>query len=139
MPLLPGQHQLVDGLRAADHKRVRIAKGYVARMFPGAESGALNFEDLVGPLEIGEAEEYWYHFGGRAKRRTITNIEVLDSLDTWLAMSLDPPTIPRPQKRENDAYRGFYAPSPSATLPYAQLVYVLSEGVTRNDQSSLGS
>ncbi len=96
----------------------------------------IRFEDIVGPLEIAEAEEYWFHFGGTGTPGTIlTNRRVLNSLDTWVAMALDPQSIPKPATgkaaktaEEDEAFVNFYAPSATSVLPYSRLIHFL-----RND------
>lgn len=133
MPTLPGQRKLVEGLRQTEHGRLRDAREYLNRVFPGASGSTFSFEDVLGPLEIAEAENYWFHFGGRHQNRVTTNRCVLDALDTWLAMALDPETIPRYSKKLRkdrlalNAYEDFYRPTSSAELPYARLVGVLVE------------
>lgn len=104
LPALPSQQGLVDRLHGArPHPRIALAQRYLRRVFPGLPNPTIRFEDVVGPLEIAEAEEYWFHFAGTSsdhRRRLVTNKAVLDSLDTWLAMSLDPETIPNLQVRD---------------------------------------
>lgn len=139
LPALPSQQGLVDQLHSArPHPRIALAQRYLRRVFPGLPNPTIRFEDVVGPLEIAEAEEYWFHFAGTTsdhRRRLVTNKAVLDSLDTWLAMSLDPETIPKPpsSKRTTDgdpaamSFQKYYAPSADGVLPYSRLVYLLSQ------------
>ena len=85
-------------------------------------------------MQIAESQEYWYHFGGQGKSQTLlTNREVLNSLDTWLAMTLDQ-NIPKPPSgrsresaRKKQEFLTFYAPADSATLSYARLLHFLIE------------
>ncbi|HVC00412.1 MAG TPA: hypothetical protein VNJ12_13925, partial [Candidatus Dormibacteraeota bacterium] len=140
-PPLKGQRALVEGLLAArSQPRIRKAQRYLRHAFPGlgtgdGTDGRIRFEDIVGPLEIAESEEYWFHFGGRERdMRLVSNREVLDSLDTWVAMCLDPQDIPKPPSMaEHDkaakgaAYLAFYSPSDTAPLPYARLVNFLDK------------
>jgi len=143
MPTVIGQQDLVRQLlKGGDDPRVRLARSYLQRIFPGLQTdslrdGTLRFEDVVGPLEIAESEEYWYHFAGlRGAKRNIfiTNKEVLDSLDTWVAMKLDPASLPKPPgKRDPDyadrfaAYQDFYSQREESGLPYSRLLHLLRE------------
>jgi hypothetical protein len=143
IPPLIGQRDLVlDLLKTPRVERLFPAQKYLRSMFPGlkknqVEAGTLQFEDIVGPLEIAESEEYWFHFGGRKKAdkgAVLTNRAVLNSLDTWVAMALDPESLPkRPGKHEKDSegskreYVNFYTPSLSSVLSYAKLVSLLKE------------
>jgi hypothetical protein len=143
IPPLIGQQDLVLNLLATPGvERLFPAQKYLRTMFPGLrknqiEAGTLQFEDIVGPLEIAESEEYWFHFGGRKKADTgavLTNKAVLNSLDTWVAMALDPESLPkRPGKHEKDPegkqqeYANFYMPSISSVLAYARLVSLLRQ------------
>jgi hypothetical protein len=138
LPALPSQQGLVDRLHGArPHPRIALAQRYLRRVFPGLPNPTIRFEDVVGPLEIAEAEEYWFHFAGTSsdhRRRLVTNKAVLDSLDTWLAMSLDPETIPKPPSARRTtatdaatiSFRTYYAPSADGALPYSRLIYLLS-------------
>jgi hypothetical protein len=95
----------------------------------------VRFEDIVGPLEISEAEEYWFHFGGSGDHGVLlTNRQVLNSLDTWVAMALDPQNIPKPATgkgaratEERETYDNYYAPRSNSDLPYARLVHFLKD------------
>lgn len=143
IPPLIGQQDLVLNLLTTPGvERLFPAQKYLRTMFPGLkknriEAGTLQFEDIVGPLEIAESEEYWFHFGGRKKAdkgAVLTNKAVLNSLDTWVAMALDPESLPkRPGKHEKDSearkkeYANFYTPSLSSVLSYARLVSLLKE------------
>lgn len=143
VPPLVSQQDLVENLLAApNHARLAPAKLYVRRTFKGlrqnlAEKSILRFEDVVGPLEIAEAEEYWFHFGGRDakdKDRLLTNRQVLDSLDTWVAMSLDPDGLPSPATSaapsgaaESPTFEEFYQPRAESPLGYARFVSFLQE------------
>jgi hypothetical protein len=130
-------------LKDQTNPRIWPAKKYLRHSFPGLLSGNrepgredIRFEDIVGPLEIAEAEEYWFHFGGSGEPGTLlTNRQVLNSLDTWVAMALDPQTIPKPSagkgpKADGDraTYRTYYAPGPISALPYGRLVGFLGSG-----------
>jgi hypothetical protein len=143
IPPLIGQQDLVLKLvNTVGVERLFPAQKYLRNVFPGlvrgqVEPGTLQFEDIVGPLEIAESEEYWFHFGGRRRAGSgavLTNKAVLDSLDTWVGMALDPQTLPkRPGKHDLDReakeqkYSNFYSPSSSSQLAYAQLVALLRE------------
>ncbi len=143
IPPLVGQQDLVLKLQTtAGVERLFPAQKYIRTVFPGLingkiEAGTLQFEDIVGPLEIAESEEYWFHFGGRKKAgkgTVLTNKTVLDSLDTWVAMALDPESLPkRPGKHDKDReskeqeYSRLYMPSVSSGLGYAQLVSLLRQ------------
>jgi hypothetical protein len=136
IPPLVSQEELVRKLvQAPTEDRIRAAQKYLRRTFPGLAENkdTIRFEDIVGPLEIAESEEYWYHFGGRRRGSNIpvTNKEVLDSLDSWVAMTLDPDDIPKPTKdREGKAFERFvefYSPRKSAPLAYARMVDRLKE------------
>jgi len=143
VPPLVSQQDLVENLiTAPDHARLAPARLYVRRTFKGlrqnpAAKGILRFEDVVGPLEIAEAEEYWFHFGGRDakdRNRLLTNRQVLDSLDTWVAMSLDPESLPRPAGSAglggtiaSPTFEEFYQPRADSPLGYARLVSFLHE------------
>src|ERR1700730_8793955 len=146
VPPLVGQQELVQRLLLRhDDTRLYPAQKYLGRTFPGLVTSIsgnylLRFEDIVGPLEIAESEEYWYHFGGRTtgKREVlITNKQVLDSLDTWVAMVLDPDSLPKPPGR-NDAdkentYYSFYDPMKNSELPYARIVnFLVRTGFIKN-------
>lgn len=138
-PPLLSQQGLVRGLlNAPTQPRIRPAKKYLQHAFlglnkPNVNKDGIRFEDIVGPLEIAESEEYWFHFGGQdTDKALITNKTVLDSLDSWLAMSLDPQTLPKPPGKKStstdrDEFSSFYAPSKSTALTYARLLYFLSE------------
>lgn len=139
LPALPSQQGLVDRLHGArPHPRIALAQRYLRRVFPGLPNPTIRFEDVVGPLEIAEAEEHWFHFAGTSsdpRRRLVTNKAVLDSFDTWLAMSLDPETIPKPtsSRRTTEGYpatisfQRYDAPSTDGILRHARLVYLLSQ------------
>lgn len=144
IPPLRSQQELVrDILSTTNEPRISSAQKYLRRTFPGLiktsiPNNSIRFEDIVGPLEIAESEEYWYHFGGHKflpkKRVLVTNKEVLDSLDTWVAIALDPECVPKPPGSKKPDYAlkqqeflKFYAPSESATLSYAKLVYFLKK------------
>ena len=138
-PPLLSQQDLVERLfTAPDETRILAAKKYLRRTFGGltssqAPKGILRFEDIVGPLEIAESEEYWFHFGGKEQKenRIITNSKVLDALDTWVAMSLDPPELPRPEpspirgSRSGGKFEEFYGPRLDSPLCYSRLVALL--------------
>ena len=143
VPPLVGQQDLVESLLGArGDPRIRPAQLYVRRTFKGLSNqgspkGILRFEDVVGPLEIAESEEYWFHFGGRIENerdRILTNRRVLDSLDTWVAMSLDPPSLPQPSNRvvrsessAGSSFEDFYKPQVDSPLCYARLVSFLNQ------------
>jgi hypothetical protein len=143
VPPLVSQQDLVENLLGApDHPRIRPAKIYLRRTFKGllehgAPKGILRFEEIVGPLEIAEAEEYWFHFGGRKgneQDHVLTNRQVLDSLDTWVAISLDPPNLPKSPEKEVEGHGGesssfeeFYRPRDDSPLCYARLVSFLDQ------------
>lgn len=138
VPPLLSQQDLVETLRdAPDHPRLLPAKAYLKRTFRGLRQsgnprGILRFEEILGPLEIAEAEEYWFHFGGNDKRnqnRIMTNAKVLDSLDTWVAMSLDPPTLPKPKVTKQENGRRFYELRSDSSLPYARFLWFLGEKI----------
>jgi hypothetical protein len=105
-PYLPTQTELITGLWRATARpyptdvpinRIWAAKAYLRRTFPGLPANpSVYFEDIVGPLEISEAEEYWYHYADKGRDgRLITNAQILDALDTWLAVALDPKALPK--------------------------------------------
>jgi hypothetical protein len=102
-------------------------------MFPGLEKIQVSFEDLIGPLEIAEAEEYWYHFAGERYGRLVTNKAVLSSMDFLLATALDPLSVPKyPARGAEDqakleSYRRFYTPSSDSSLGYARLIHQLAQ------------
>jgi hypothetical protein len=134
MPQLPSQQQLLNSLFDATDYRVRHAQRYVRRVFPGANlSASATLEHIVGPLEIAEAEEYWFHFAGKAPSgRLITNRQTLESIDTWITQALDPaslPKFPRPGDAEYasaiEEYEAFYKPGVSY-LGYARLFAFLT-------------
>lgn len=135
LPHLTGQQGLVLQLLtvSAPDRRIIPAQTYLKTVFPGSPNPTLRFEDIVGPLEISESEEYWFHFAGRSaetQRVAFTNHDVLDALDTWVAMSLDPPSLPKSKSSEespdaSSAYVNFYAPSAAAPLGYARLAHLL--------------
>lgn len=143
IPPVIGQQDLVLNLLTTPGvERLFPAQKYLRAMFPGlkanqVEVGTLQFEDIVGPLEIAESEEYWFHFGGRKKGikgAVLTNKTVLDSLDTWVAMALDPESLPRrPGKYDKDPealereYADFYWPNISSALAYARFVDLLQQ------------
>ncbi len=133
-PWLPTQTELIDGLWKATSppyakgvpiNRLWQAKAYLKRTFPGLPHNSnVNFEDIVGPLEISEAEEYWYHYADRGRDGClITNRAVLDALDTWLAYALDP--APVPKKPSETGWESFFAPGDHAATVYARLVALL--------------
>jgi hypothetical protein len=139
-PLLSQQDLVEKLLDSSDHARLRAAKLYVRRTFRGLRGGTsvkglLRFEEVVGPLEIAESEEYWFHFGGRDAKnndRLLTNRQVLDSLDTWVAMSLDPDSLPkavdsgnRVITAESVAFEEFYRPRQDSNLCYSRFVAFL--------------
>ncbi|MGI0085910.1 MAG: SIR2 family protein, partial [Nitrososphaerales archaeon] len=141
-PLIGQQDLVLKLLTTSGVERLFPAQKYLRTMFPGLRNnqiveGTLQFEDIVGPLEIAESEEYWFHFGGRKKGHrgaVLTNKTVLDSLDTWVAMALDPESLPkRPGKHEKDPedrgrpYTDFYKPTGSSVLAYARLVDLLMQ------------
>lgn len=137
-PLLSQQDLVEKLLRAASTERVRPAKLYLQRTFGGLQiekdtQGLLRFEDIVGPLEIAESEEYWFHFGGHdisKERRLLTNRRVLDSLDTWLAISLDPPGLPRRVEGDPEStnrFDEFYRPRLDSPLSYSRLIAFLKQ------------
>ncbi len=137
MPHLLPQRQLVPNLLSASHPRLGPARAYLKRVFPGltpSSAQSVNYEDVVGPLEIAETTYNWFHFVARERDEDpfVTNREVLDSLDTWLAMALepDPKVIPRPPTRKSSQdevseYLTFYRPAETAKLTYARLVHFL--------------
>ena len=135
-PIIPPQRDLVLQLWQKTTKpyepgfpinRLWPARAYLRRTFPGLKKGvAPTFEDVLGPLEISEAEEYWYHFAGRdLKGRLVTNQQVLDALDTWISYVLDPPSLPR--RPGDDGFAPLFGPGKNATCVYAKLVDVLRE------------
>jgi hypothetical protein len=142
-PLVSQQQLVLQLLEASASPRILPAQTYLRRAFPGLRQdmvlgGAFRFEDVVGPLEIAESEEYWYHFAGhtRGRRKSILipNKEVLDSLDAWVALALDPEVLPKPLSTADTAghrvradYTNYYVPSERAPLPYAKLVSLLGE------------
>jgi hypothetical protein len=113
IPPLLSQKDLVSRLLDATEERTRAAKRYLNHTFLGLKADrfipeSIRFEDIVGPLEIAESEEYWYHFAGREAdktRKVITNKEVLDSLDSWVAIALDPQFLPRPTRVQPPSQR----------------------------------
>jgi len=139
MPHLLPQRQLVPDLLRESNRRLEPARAYLKRAFPGltpATALSVSYEDVVGPLEIAGTTYNWFHFVGRKRDKDpfVTNREVLDSLDTWLAKALDPnpDVIPPPptgkRSQDQDAvleYRNFYAPAETAKLTYARLVHFL--------------
>ena len=143
VPPLVSQQDLVESLLgASEDRRIRPAQIYLRRTFKGlsqqgSPKGILRFEEVVGPLEIAESEEYWFHFGGRTEDdqdRILTNRQVLDSLDTWVAMSLDPPSLPKPpirtirgQAADAASFGDFYRPRIDSPLCYARLVSFLNQ------------
>ena len=137
-PLISQQDLVQKLLEQQEDARLQLAQKYLVRTFPGLATSApeaqlLRFEDIVGPLEIAESEEYWFHFGGRTggKREVVlTNKQVLDSLDTWEAKALDPESLPKFAQSKNrpavaNGYSSFYAPSADSKLPYARFVHLL--------------
>jgi len=142
IPPLVSQQDLVETLLGAcEDRRIRPAQIYLRRTFkglsqPGSPKGILRFEEVVGPLEIAESEEYWFHFGGKTEDdqdRILTNRQVLDSLDTWVAMSLDPPSLPKPANsirrnaEEISRFADFYQPRIDSPLCYSRLVSFLDQ------------
>jgi hypothetical protein len=141
MPLLPNQGQLVHDLWKATTppydwqrwplRKILPARTYLERTFPGMVGAApLCFEDVVGPLEIAEAEESWFHFAGRladsrGRATIITNSQVLAALDTWLTVALNPKSLPR--KPGDDAFGDHFGPGPHAKVLYARLLHLLNE------------
>lgn len=134
MPPLLGQQGLVEQLASVrGQPRIESAQKYLQTAFPGGPNKTLRFEDIVGPLEIAEAEEYWFHFAGRdlPGNVIVTNQEVLDSLDTWVAMCLDPDSLPKPKEakkgtaKTNDSYSSYYRPTRKSPLAYSRLVRLL--------------
>ncbi len=132
-PFLPDQSELVLAPSRARDKRLRPAIRYLRRIFPGVESGLVTFEDIIGPLEIAESEEYWHHFAGPMAGRIVTNQSVLFAMDFWLATALDPHSVPKYPKDpsvqpvEVGLYHRFYEPSRTATCPYAGLLAALQD------------
>lgn len=100
------------------------------RTFPGRGREDVQYEHVVGPLEIAEAEEYWFHYAGQAAvkrskgavQRLVTNRDVLDGLDAWLVYALDPPGIP---KRPFESSYGTYYTGPDAGVLYGRLLSLL--------------
>jgi hypothetical protein len=141
IPPLINQEELVRKLvDAPAAPRIQAAQKYLRRTFPGlaANRETIRFEDIVGPLEIAESEEYWYHFGGhqRGTKVPVTNKEVLDSLDSWVAMTLDPDLIPKPVKERHGEtlahYLEFYSPREASPLTYARMVHRLRDASQLN-------
>jgi len=139
-PLMSQQGLVQELLNDQTHPRIWPAKRYLRHSFPGLiaksadpRSIDIRFEDIVGPLEIAEAEEYWFHFGGSGEPGTLlTNRQVLSSLDTWVAMALDPRSIPKPTTGKSPkaieqrvAYGEYYAPKPTCPLPYGRMIHYL--------------
>lgn len=129
MSLLPGQRELLTALRDDPSYRVFPAKRYVEKVFPGAHeaTGQATLEEIIGPLEIAESEEYWFHLAGRSRKSLLTNRQVLKSIDTWIARALDPQSLPRFPKYGDAEFEGkragferFYGET--STLGYARLV-----------------
>lgn len=141
MPL-PGQRDLLKALAKDTNHRVLPARRYLEMVFPGAVNGdpGATLEDMVGPLEIAESEEYWFHLAGRARRRLLTNRDVLKSIDSWIARALDPPFLPRFPKRDDaeydakaSAYHSYYGGTSGVT--YAELLrQVEGAGLTNEAQ-----
>lgn len=143
MSHLPGQQALVGRLLDSKDPRLFPARKYLMRVFPGIEAASSpSLEEVIGPLEIGEAEEYWFHLAGKSDEKIlVTNGAVLDSVDTGIAQELDPRNLPRwPAANAPDGaaaaaraeFRKFYGDRYSL-LAYARLVGFLS------DQGVLGS
>ena len=61
----------------------------------------------------------------------MTNKEVLDSLDSWVAKTLDPDDIPKPTKdregKDFERYVEFYSPREAAPLAYSRMVHRLRD------------
>jgi hypothetical protein len=138
MDHLPAQAQLVPNLlRHAPAPKLSAAQTYLSTMFPGLEATPLGvtFEEIIGPLEIAESDQNWFHFVGKSSSsRLITNQVVLDSLDTWLAQALDPATLPSLPPRTDPnhahklaAYHSFYRPAETALVTYARLLHFLDQ------------
>ena len=137
MPHLLPQGELIPALLKANQPRLRPAQTYLKRVFPGLfinNAPPVAYENVVGPLEIAETTQNWFHFVARERDEDsfVTNQEVLDSFDTWLAQALDPDpqVIPLPptQRSSQDEvlkYRTFYDPAEGAELAYARLVHFL--------------
>lgn len=135
VPLLPSQQQLIPGLWQATTPPYASglplhlllpARQYLVQTFPGLPTGGkITFEDVVGPLEISESEEYWFHYAYRAakSRYLTTNQAVLDALDTWLAVALNPAHIPR--RPGDPGFSDHFSPVPTAKVLYAQLLHLL--------------
>jgi hypothetical protein len=139
-PLMSQQGLVQELLKDQTNPRIWPAKKYLRHSFPGLLSRKteprnedIRFEDIVGPLEIAEAEEYWFHFGGSGEPGfLLTNRQVLNSLDTWVAMALDPQSIPKPSSGKGPkadgarkAYKAYYAPGPTSDLAYGRLISIL--------------
>lgn len=137
VPFLPSQTDLIPALWKATTQPypaglpihlILPARAYLSRTFPGLSGGgSVTSEDVVGPLEISESEEYWFHYADRHPRTKllVTNRRVLDALDTWLALALDPETIPR--KPSDADYQGCYGPGGVPRVLYAQLLSLLED------------
>ena len=136
MPALPSQRQLIPDLWKAltppyplelPIHRLLPAGAYLRRTFPGLPARPVSFEDVAGPLEISEAEEYWFHFAGpdRRTKRLITNQSVLDALDTWLVLALNPLTVPR--RPSEDGFAEHFAAGAASRVHYARLLHLLAQ------------
>jgi SIR2-like protein len=135
LPFLPSQTDLIPALWKATTRPfspdlpihlLLPARAYLSRTFPGLASGrSLTFEDVVGPLEISESEEYWFHYAHRDQPSglLVTNRRVLDALDTWLAVALDPTSVPR--SPSDASYGDCYGPGSTPRMWYGQLLSLL--------------
>lgn len=138
-PFVPMQGELIPRLWEATNRPyspnnlIRVlwpSRAYLGRVFSGFDPNGIGhpprFEDVVGPLELSESEEYWFHLAGTDRQqRAITNRQVLDSLDTWIALCLDPETVPKRWNDERSPH--FYGPSPSAEVGYGRLISLLRD------------
>jgi hypothetical protein len=135
VPLLPDQQQLIPRLWKATTPPYSSelplhlllpARQYLLQTFPGLPMGTkITFEDVVGPLEISESEEYWFHYAYKDKKtgHLITNQAVLDALDLWLAIALNPSNLPR--RPGDPGFSDHFSPAPTSRVLYAQLFNLL--------------
>jgi hypothetical protein len=134
MDHLPAQAQLVRKLLGQpSSSKLAAAQSYLQAMFPGLASTTqdVTFEDIIGPLEISEGNCNWFHFLW-SDSEPVTNQSVLDSLDTWLAQSLDSslPSLPglgdANYTTRRARYDAFYRPSATTPVAYGRLIDFLA-------------
>ena len=106
MPHLLPQGELIPALLKANQPRLRPAQTYLKRVFPGLfinNAPPVAYENVVGPLEIAETTQNWFHSVPRERHEDsfVTNQAVLHSFDPCLAHALDPdPQVtPSPTQR----------------------------------------